>query len=52
MRRLTYALPLPAAAQAYPERVRALPGVVGWIEAALAEQDFLDFEEPDRLRCA
>ena len=52
MRLLTYALPVPAAAQAYLERVRALPGVAGWIEAALAEQDFLAFEEPYRLRRA
>ena len=28
----------------------ALPGVAAWIEAALAERDFLDFEEPYRLR--
>src|ERR1019366_6843773 len=46
MRLFTYALPVPAAVRAYMERVRAFPGVAGWIEAALAEPDFLDFEEP------
>jgi glutathione S-transferase len=34
----------------YIERVMALPGVRAWIDAALAERDFLDFEEPYRLR--
>ena len=52
MRLITYALPVPAAAHAYVERVRELPGVAAWIAAALAEQDFLDFEEPYRLRRA
>ncbi len=50
MRLLTYALPLPPAIAAYVERVRALPSVQAWIEAALAEKDFLDFEEPYRLQ--
>ena len=50
MRFITYALPLPPDIQAYVERVRALPGVQAWITDALAEQDFLDFEEPYRLR--
>ena len=50
MRLLTYALPVPAHVRAYIERVRALPGVSAWIAAALAEKDFLDFEEPYRLR--
>ncbi|HRI18708.1 MAG TPA: glutathione S-transferase [Burkholderiaceae bacterium] len=50
MRLFTYALPVPAPVRAYMERVRALPGVAAWISAALAEQDFLDFEEPYRLR--
>jgi glutathione S-transferase len=48
-RLLTYALPLPADINAYVERVCALPGVKAWIDGALAEQDFLDFEEPYRL---
>jgi glutathione S-transferase len=50
MRLFTYALPVPPAVRAYMERVRALPGVAAWIAAALAEKDFLDFEEPYRLR--
>jgi glutathione S-transferase len=28
--------------------VSSLPGVAAWIEDALAEQDFLDFDEPYR----
>ena len=34
---------------AYVARVQALPGVAAWIADALAEHDFLDFEEPYRL---
>ena len=50
MRLQTYGLPVPPHIAAYVERVRALPGVRAWIDGALAEQDFLDFEEPYRLR--
>lgn len=50
MRLATYALPVPPAIAAYVDRVRALPGVRAWIDQALAEADFLDFEEPYRLR--
>ncbi len=50
MRLLTYALPVPPAISAYIDRVRALPGVQAWIAGALAEQDFLAFEEPYRLQ--
>lgn len=46
----TYALPLPPTIADYVERVHALPGVKAWIDGALAEQDFLDFEEPYRLK--
>lgn len=49
MRLKTYALPVPAEISAYVQRVCALPGVKAWIDAALAEKDFLDFEEPYRL---
>ena len=49
MRLKTYALPVPADISAYVERVCALPGVKAWIDGALAEKDFLDFEEPYRL---
>jgi len=50
MRLHSYALPVSPTVAAYVERVRALPGVHAWIQGALAEQDFLDFEEPYRLR--
>ena len=46
----TYALPVPPQIAAYVDRVRALPGVKAWIDDALAEKDFLDFEEPYRLQ--
>ena len=49
MRLKTYALPVPPAIAAYVDRVCALPGVQAWITQALAEKDFLDFEEPYRL---
>jgi len=48
MRFVTYAPPLPAEVSAYMDRIKALPGVAAWIEGALAERDFLDFEEPYR----
>ncbi|WP_313081940.1 glutathione S-transferase family protein [Pulveribacter sp.] len=50
MRLKTYALPVPAEITAYVERVCALPGVKAWIDGALAEADFREFEEPYRLR--
>ena len=49
MRLHTYALPMPPHIAAYVQRVRELPGVKAWIDEALAEKDFLDFEEPYRL---
>ncbi len=49
MRLRTYGLPVPAEVVAYMDRVLALPGVQAWVEAALAEQDFLPFEEPYRV---
>jgi glutathione S-transferase len=48
MRLTTYAPPLPEAITAYMARVQALPGVAAWVQDALAEHDFLDFEEPYR----
>ncbi len=48
MRLRTYGLPVPAHITAYIDRVAALPGVAGWIADGLAEQEFLDFEEPYR----
>ena len=50
MRLSTYALPLPAPIAAYVQRVHALAGVQAWVDGALAEKDFIDFEEPYRLR--
>ena len=49
MRLRTFALPVPEAITAYVQRVAALPGVKAWIDGALAEKDFLDFEEPYRI---
>ena len=49
MRLTTYALPVPPVISAYVARVSALPGVKAWIDDALAEKDFLDFEEPYRV---
>ena len=49
MRLKTFALPVPANITAYVQRVCALPGVKAWMDGALAEKDFLDFEEPYRL---
>ena len=49
MRLSTYALPVPAPITAYVQRVQNLPGVKAWIDGAIAEKDFLDFEEPYRL---
>ena len=49
MRLKTYALPLPQNILGYVHRVTQLPGVKAWIDDALAEKDFLDFEEPYRL---
>ena len=50
MRLKTYALPVPEVIAAYMSRVCALPGVKAWVEGALAEHDFRDFEEPFRLQ--
>ena len=49
MRLTRYALPVPAEIAAYLKRVEALPGVKASVDGALAEQTFLDFEEPYRL---
>jgi glutathione S-transferase len=46
----TYALPVPPSIVAYIGRVHALPGVKAWIDAGLAEKDFLAFEEPYRTQ--
>jgi glutathione S-transferase len=46
----TYALPVPPDVAAYVARVLALPGVQAWVNDALAEHDFLAFEELYRTR--
>ena len=46
----TYHLPVPAEITAYADRVLALPGVQAWITQAKAEKDFLEFEEPYRVK--
>jgi glutathione S-transferase len=48
MRIKSYALPVPAAVTDYIGRVSALPGVKAWIDDALAEKDFVVFDEPYR----
>ena len=50
MRLRTYGVPVPPAVAAYIGRVVELPGVAAWIQDALAERDFLDFEEPYRTQ--
>ncbi len=45
----TYALPMQPQVEAYVDRVLALAGVRAWIDGALGENEFLDFEEPYRL---
>jgi len=48
MRIRTYALPVPADIAAYIERAVAAKGTAAWIRDALAEREFLPFEEPYR----
>jgi len=50
MRLKGYALPVPGDIAAYMDRVCALPGVKAWVDGALAEHDFREFEEPFRLQ--
>jgi glutathione S-transferase len=49
MRLKTYALPVPTEISAYVERVCALPSVQSWVQDALAEKDFVVFDEPYRV---
>ncbi|MFO6421170.1 glutathione S-transferase family protein [Hylemonella sp. W303a] len=44
----TYALPVPEDIAAYIARVHALAGVRAWVDDALAERDFIPFDEPYR----
>ena len=50
MRLKTYALPVPASITSYIDRLCAAPGVKAWVDDALLENDFRDFEEPYRLK--
>ena len=50
MRFKTYGLSQDARINAYIEAIRSAPGVRDWIADALAENDFLDFGEPYRLK--
>ena len=52
MRLKSYALPVPEDIAAYIGRLCALPGVKAWMDGALAENDFREFEEPYRLKPA
>ena len=52
MRLRTYALPVPPDITAYIDRLCALHGVKAWMDDALLENDFRDFEEPYRLNTA
>jgi glutathione S-transferase len=45
----TYAWPVPPRIAQYIDEVFALPGMQAWVDGALAEHDFRDFEEPYRL---
>ena len=48
MRLLTYGLPMSDTTRAYVQAVTATPAVAAWIKDSLAEQDYLDFDEPYR----
>ena len=48
MRIKNYALPVPGHLTDYIRRVCDLPGVAAWIADALAEKEFVDFDEPYR----
>ncbi|MBE7366399.1 glutathione S-transferase family protein [Ramlibacter pallidus] len=50
MRIRNYALPVPGHITDYIRRVCALPGVKAWIDDALQEHDFVDFDEPYRIK--
>ena len=44
----TYELPVSAPVAAYVERTFALPAMQAWVNDALAEHDFIEFDEPYR----
>jgi len=47
-----YALPVPETVQQYIATLHALPAMRAWAEAARAEHDFLEFDEPYRKAAA
>jgi glutathione S-transferase len=49
MRLRTYGIPVPPHIADYMQRVCELPGVKAWMDDALAEHDFREFEEKYRL---
>lgn len=49
MRLKNYALPVPGHITDYIRRVCALASVQAWVDDALAEKDFVDFDEPYRI---
>jgi len=50
MRIKTYDLPVSPETQAYMTRLCNTPGVKAWTDEAMAEKDFIDFEEPFRTQ--
>lgn len=50
MRIRTYALPVPPGVGAYVQRVTELESVQAWVKDALAEHDFVVFDEPYRFK--
>jgi glutathione S-transferase len=48
LRLRNYALPVPGPIADYLGRVCALAGVKAWLDGALAEHDFVPFDEPYR----
>jgi glutathione S-transferase len=46
----TYALPVSPTVAAYVDRVHQLPAVQAWVQQALAEHDFIGFDEPYRSK--
>ena len=50
MRLKTYVLPVSTSITAYISRLCTARGVKAWVDDALAERDFRDFEEPYRLK--
>jgi glutathione S-transferase len=50
MRFNSYALPLPTNIAAYVARVTALPSVQQWVQEALLEKDYVEMDEPYRIK--